>query len=135
MNRHEQRQAAFKQVSAVRQVLTTMPKADTTKKTFMEHILGTPNSRYEKAKNNFLEKLNRVTSCSTDFTYKVDFNIPEGESPVHYIVKAKEALTTLTFNESDPVVLGYIDEAIKAANELLSLPVPTTNTNDAEMSR
>ena len=67
MNRHEQRQAAFKQVSAVRQVLTTMPKADTTKKTFMEHILGTPNSRYEKAKNNFLEKLNRVSKSNLVF--------------------------------------------------------------------
>ena len=135
MNRHEQRQVAFKQVNAARQVLSAMPKADTTKKTFMEHILGTQNSRYEKAKNDFLGKLNRVTSCCSDFTYKVDFNIPENASPTHYIVKAREALTTLTFTESDAVVLGFIDEAIKSANELLELPVPTANTNDTEMSR
>lgn len=134
MDRHEQRQAAFKQVSAAKQVLTTMPKADTTKKTFMEHILGTPGSKYEVAKNKFLEKLDKVTSCCADFTYKVDFNIPEGANPTHYIVKAKEALTTISFTETDPVIRGFIADALKAADTLLGLPVPT-NTNDAEMSR
>ena len=134
MNRHEQRQAAFQQVSAAKQVLTTMPKIDTTKKTFMEHILGTPGSKYDNARNKFLEKLNKVTSCCADFTYKVDFNIPEGANPTHYIVKAKEALTTISFTETDPVVRGFIADALKAADTLLELPVPA-NTNDAEMSR
>ena len=134
MNRHEQRQAAFKQVSAAKQVLTTMPKSDTTKKTFMEHILGTPSSKYETARNKFLAKLDKVTACCSDFTYKVDFNIPEGTNPTHYIVKAKEALTTISFTETDTVVIGFIADALKAADALLELPVPT-NTTDSEMSR
>lgn len=134
MDRHEQRQAAFKQVSAAKQVLTTMPKIDTTKKTFMEHILGTPGTKYETARNKFLEKLDKVTACCADFTYKVDFNIPEGSNPTHYIVKAKEALTTISFTETDTVVLGFIADALKAADALLELPVPTNETN-TEMSR
>lgn len=134
MDRHETRQNAFKQISAAQQVLTSMPTADTSKKTFKEHILGTPESKFEKAKKKFLFKLSKVTACCSDFTYKVDFNIPSDVSPVHYVVKAKEALTSLSCTETDSIILSFIAEAIMAADVLLEQPITQIN-NEAEMSK
>ncbi len=118
-------------LNAARQTLSGMPKVEESK-TFMEHIVGTPASRYEKAKNKFLDKLQRVTACLPNYTYKVDFNIPEGADPTHYVVKAKEALNSI--QESDPIVVGFIADAIKAADALLKQPLPG-KANDVEMEK
>ena len=46
----------------------------------------------------------------------------ENTSYNHCVVKAREALASLTC--SDPVVIGFIADAIKAADALLMIPEP-----------
>lgn len=90
--------------------------------TLMEHIKGTPTNKYINAKNKFVEKLRRVQSCFSEFAGKFDFAFMENTSYNHCVVKAREALASLTC--SDPVVIGFIADAIKAADALLMIPEP-----------
>jgi hypothetical protein len=117
---YQTRQKAFQQISNAIQVVSNQP----TKKTFLGHFFD-PNKK-------FLDLLNKVKSHCPDFTYKVDANIPENAVADHYIVKAIEALATISRSEKDPMVIGIIGEAINAGNSLLNR---LAKNNNAEMSK
>ncbi len=90
--------------------------------TLMEHIKGTPTNKYIKAKDKFVANLRRVQSCFSEFAGKFDFAFIENTSYNHSVVKAREALATLSCQ--DPTVMSFIAEAIKSADALLMIPEP-----------
>ena len=95
--------------------------------TLMEHIKGTPTNKYIKAKDKFVSNLRRVQSCFSEFAGKFDFEFIENTPYNHCVVKAREALATLSCQ--DPVVIGFIADAIKAADALLMIPEPAQVKN------
>lgn len=144
MSSYEERQRIFKQINSAKQVLSTKVYNENlqssngrikaykditvTQQLLQDLTSSSDNSDYHSIARKFLIRLDELLANYSDYTYKVDHTIPKDTSPLHYLVKARESLTLLSFLEKDYLIQVLIANTMKALDDLLNIPEPISDT-------